>query len=117
MTSYITKGDFYTSSEFVVMNPDTWDRMLPEDQVEMEKLMGERMAEQAAQVYDEDGIQGWTSAKEAGVEIYELDEEELAEWERRITHLYEEWVEEMDKRGFPGRDMYEESIRLRDEGE
>ena len=117
VTRYITRGDFYTSSEFVVMNPDTWDRILPEDQIEMETLMGERLAEQAAKVYDEDGIQGWEAAKEAGVEIYELNEEELAEWENRITHLYEEWVEEMDMRGFPGRELYEESIRLRDEGE
>lgn len=117
VTNYITKGNFSTSSLFVVMNPDTWARILPEDQEAIQALMGELMAMKAAELYDIDGEEGWEAAIAAGIEIYEISESELDVWKAPLEPLYEAWVEEMEAQGLPGRAVYEEAVRLRDQGE
>lgn len=117
VTGYITKGDFYTSSLFVVINPNTWSQIAEEDQVAIEELMGEAMALKAGEIYDEDGEGGWNAAREGGIEIYEISDEELDTWKAPLEHLNEEWVEEMEAQGLPGQAIFDEAIRLRDQGE
>lgn len=115
--NYITKGDFYTSSLMVVINENTWNQITPEDQAVIEDLMGEEMALLAGETYDKDGDEGWAAAEEAGIDIYELSDEELEEWEKPLQSVADEWVEEMEGQGLPGKDLYEAAKELRDQGE
>jgi TRAP-type C4-dicarboxylate transport system substrate-binding protein len=117
VTNYITKGNFYTSSIFVVINPATWSKISEEDQAVIEEIIGENMANKAAELYNVDADGGWESASQAGIEIYEIPGGELSSWQAPLEHLYEKWVNEMDAEGLPGSEIYEEAIRLRDLGE
>jgi TRAP-type transport system periplasmic protein len=117
VTGYITKGNFYTSSLFVVMNPTTWEQISPKDQEAIEGLMGEKMAMEAGKLYDIDGEAGWTAAEEAGIEIYEIPDEEMDKWKKPLEPMYDKWLEDMDGNGIPAQEILDEAIRLVDEGE
>lgn len=117
VVNYITKGDLYTSSLMVVMNEDTWDRISPEDQEVIEELMGEEMALLAGETYDKDGEEGFKAAEKAGIEIYELSEEEKAEWMKPLESIADKWVEQMEQQGLPGREIYEAAVELSNQGE
>ncbi len=114
---YITKGDFYTSSLMVVINENTWNQISPEDQEIIEELMGEEMALLAGQTYDKDGDDGWAAAEESGIEVYELSDVEREEWAKPLESVANEWVEEMEGLGLPGKDIYEAVVELRNQGE
>jgi TRAP-type C4-dicarboxylate transport system substrate-binding protein len=115
VTKYITKGDFYTSSLFMVMNAKTWDSISPEDQRTIDELMGESLATKAGAVYDEDGELGWKQAIDAGIEVYELSDDEKAEWEKALQPVYSKWIHEMEAKGLPGKEVYEEAVRLKNQ--
>ncbi|MFC0560521.1 TRAP transporter substrate-binding protein [Halalkalibacter alkalisediminis] len=117
VTNYITKGNFYTSSIFVVINPNTWSKISQEDQAAIEEIIGEVMATKAAELYNVDANGGWDSAKEAGIEVFEITEEEFGKWKTPLEPLYDKWVNEMEAKGLPGKEIYEEAVRLRDQGE
>ncbi|RKL67083.1 TRAP transporter substrate-binding protein [Salipaludibacillus neizhouensis] len=116
VTNYITKGNFYTSSIFVVINPNTWSEISQEDQTAIEEIIGEGMATKAAELYNVDADGGWDTATEAGIDIYEIPEEDLAIWKKPLEPLYEKWIEEMEEEGLPGKEVYDEAVRLRDQG-
>jgi TRAP-type C4-dicarboxylate transport system substrate-binding protein len=117
VTKHILRGNFYTSSLFVVIHPDTWNKISPEDQQAIEQLIGKEMAMKAAEIYDMDGDLGWEAARQAGIDIYELSDEEVREWRKPLEHIAEQWIEEMEQKGLPGRQIYEEAIKIRDQGE
>jgi len=117
VVNYITKGNFYTSSLMVVINEDTWNSISEDDQEEIEQLMGEEMALLAAKMYDKDGEEGWQAAKESNIEIYELSENEIAEWSKPLEPIAENWVDEINAMGLPGTEIYEAALELRDERE
>lgn len=117
VTNYITKGNFYTSSIFVVINPTTWSKISEEDKAAIEEIIGEPMSQKAAELYNVDAEGGWDEAAEKGIEVYEIPEDELGNWKTPLEHLYEKWVNEMEEKGLPGRDIYEEAVQLRDRGE
>ncbi len=113
VTNYITRGSFYTSSIFVVMNPDTWNKISPEDQEKIQELF-EKYGKIAAEQYVLDENKGWAAAEEAGIEIFEITADELEKWTTPIEHLNDAWVEEMNGKGLPGTEVLEEALRLRD---
>ncbi|UOE56839.1 TRAP transporter substrate-binding protein [Bacillus sp. CMF12] len=115
VTKYITKGDFYTSSLFMVMNAKTWENISLEDQKTIENLMGESVAMKAGAIYDEDGELGWKQAEDAGIEVYELSDNEKAEWEKALQPVYSKWIDEMEAKGLPGKEIYEEAVRLKNQ--
>lgn len=108
VTDYILKGDLMTVGLFAVMNEDSWNNLSPEDQEIIEGFIGEKAAIQAAEIYDADGEAGWEQVKEKGkIEVYELSNEEKAEWENVFTPLYEEWIKNAEDQGLPGQEVYD----------
>lgn len=51
-------------------------------------------------------------AKKKGNNFIELTVEETAKWREAIKPVHERWVEEMEKKGLPGKKVYEEAKRL-----
>lgn len=79
--------------------------------------MGEKMAMEAGKLYDIDGEAGWTAAEEAGIEIYEIPDEEMDKWKKPLEPMYDKWLEDMDGNGIPAQEILDEAMRLVDEGE
>jgi TRAP-type C4-dicarboxylate transport system substrate-binding protein len=51
-------------------------------------------------------------AKKKGNKFIDLTEEETEKWRAAVKPVHEKWVEDMEKKGLPGRKVYEEAKRL-----
>jgi len=115
--NYVTIGDFYVSTLFVVMNLNSWNKISAEDQQIIEMLIGRHMSEKAAAAYDAGAQLGLNACVDAGVEIYTLPSNELARWKEAVSHLNEEWANEMEDKGLPGEGVYNEAVYLAGESD
>ncbi len=109
---YATVGNFYSTTMFVVMNEDVWDKLSEEDQKTIEKLTGEKMAEKTGEVFDQFGHEAIEQAKEKGIEIYELTDSDLKEWKKYIDPTIEKWIKNADDKGLPGQEVYDRAEEL-----
>lgn len=109
---YATVGNFYSTTMFVVMNEDVFNSLSTEDQETIKELTGERMAEKTGEVFDQFGLDAIEQAKEKGVEIYELSDEELAEWSEYINPTIENWINNVEEKGLPGQELYDRAVEL-----
>ncbi|GAB3063882.1 TRAP transporter substrate-binding protein [Virgibacillus ainsalahensis] len=114
VTKYITMGDFWTQSLYGVFNNATWDSISPGDQEVIEGMIGEEMAIKAGQVYDADSEAGMEMAIEEGVEIIELSDDEMAEWETALEPMVQEWIDDMESQGLPGQEVYDAALKARE---
>lgn len=109
---YATVGNFYSTTMFVVMNEDIWNELSEEDQTTIKDLSGEKMAERTGEVFDQFGLDAVDQAKEKGVEVYELSDDELAEWSEYINPTIENWIESVEEKGLPGQEVYDRAVEL-----
>src|SRR5690606_34511144 len=86
---YATVGNFYMTTFFVTMNENSWNELGEENQAAIKELVGEKMAAKAGTNFDEVGQRAIEKAKEKGVEIYELSDDEMAEWSTFINPTVE----------------------------
>lgn len=97
---------------FVVMNEGIWDDLSEEDQGAIEELSGEKMAAQTGEIFDEYGQEAVEDAKEKGVKITELSEEELEEWNEFIDPTIDKWIDDLEGKGLPGQEIYDRAVEL-----
>ncbi|MUK90818.1 TRAP transporter substrate-binding protein [Ornithinibacillus sp. L9] len=110
--NYATVGNFYSTTMFVVMNKDAFNSLSEEDQATIQELTGEKMANKTGEVFDQFGNEAVEQAKEKGVEIYELTEDELAEWSEYINPTIENWIHNVEEKGLPGQEVYDRAVEL-----
>lgn len=55
-------------------------------------------------------VEAWKLAEEAGMEIYDVSDEVVAEVKSRLTPLTEKWLEEQEKAGYPAREIYKQFL-------
>lgn len=112
VTQYTTELGILASTFALFMNKDTYDS-LPEDlQKVIDDNTGLELARQGGILWDADEEETRERAIKAGVEVVELDEEELARWKEATRPVLEAWLERMDARGLPGQQMLEDAQRL-----
>jgi TRAP-type C4-dicarboxylate transport system substrate-binding protein len=51
-------------------------------------------------------------AKKKGNNFIELTQEETDKWRTAVKPVHEKWVEDMEKKGLPGRRVFEEAKKL-----
>lgn len=112
VVNYVTVGNFYATTMFVVMNEDLFNSMSEEDQQTILDLAGERMVESTGDVFDQVGQEAIEQAKEKGIEFYELSDEELDEWKEYINPTIDNWIKKVEDRGLPGQKVYDRAIEL-----
>lgn len=109
---YATVGNFYSTTMFVVMNETIWNELSEEDQAAIKDATGEKMAIKTGEAFDAFGQMAIEDAKEKGVEIYELTEQELAEWSEYINPTIENWINNVGDKGLPGQEVYDRAVEL-----
>jgi len=112
VVKYITVGNFYVATFFVVMNHDSWNKLSAKDQKIIEGLIGSRMSQTAGTAYDKGATAGLKTAQEAGLEIYTLPAGELAKWKQALAGIHQKWVANMEAKGLPGKKVYDEAVKL-----
>jgi TRAP-type transport system periplasmic protein len=110
--NYATVGNFYSTTMFVVINEDVFNSLSEKDQATLKELTGEKMATKTGEIFDQYGSEAVEQAKEKGIEIYELSEDELSEWKEYINPTIENWINNVEEKGLPGQKVYDRAVEL-----
>lgn len=112
VTSYITMIHLYNLMFFVVMNLDTWNALPPDIQKIFDEV-SEEQVKKAGEIWDKNEVEDAALVeKEYDMEIIRLSPEEKARWEEIITQVRDEKVAEVEAKGLPAREMFDEILRL-----
>ncbi|GAA0440326.1 C4-dicarboxylate TRAP transporter substrate-binding protein [Lentibacillus halophilus] len=112
VVDYATIGNFYSTTMFVVMNQGVWDDLSKKNQEAINELTGKRMAEKTGERFDQFGKDAVKQAKDKGVEIYELSDDELNNWKEYIEPTIQNWIDDVEDRGLPGQKVYDRAVEL-----
>lgn len=104
--NYGTRCDCYVAAQYLVMNLDQWNSLTPDTQQVLLDL-GREYSLVAAEVYDQAYVTVLEKAIDEGVEIYELPEDELANWQEIGQQVTDEWIAAREAEGVPAQDMYD----------
>jgi TRAP-type C4-dicarboxylate transport system substrate-binding protein len=112
-TGYRTACNCYTGAFVLVMNQGSWDRLSPAQQEAISGLsgpeLGMRLAERHQSAADEVADEYWP---EHGVETVDLSDEELDRWRDAVQPVFDQWVDEREADGVPGRQMADRLFEL-----
>lgn len=114
---YVTYGNFNGNLFFMVMNKNSWNKVPAEDQKIIEGMIGVPMAQKAGEAYDKQAELAEKEAKEAGIEFITLPDEELKKFKDGAKVVSENWIKDMEAKGVPGQEIYDEFVGLVQGGE
>jgi len=103
VTDYIT-ADFsaaYTTSFFVVMNKDKWNS-LPDDVKKTIKEINKEWVKKHGEAWDTSDMIGIRFFLNQGGQIIGLDDEESLRWKKAVAPIAEEYIAELNQKGFNG---------------
>lgn len=101
-----TKCDCYVAAQYLVVNLDSWNQLTPDAQQVMLDL-GREHSMLAAEVYDAAYVAISEKAVTEGIEIYELPEDELANWQTVGQQVTDDWIAAREAEGVPAQEMYD----------
>jgi TRAP-type C4-dicarboxylate transport system substrate-binding protein len=107
-----TVANIFVMTSGLVMNLNTWNSLSPGDQKIMDELTGLRMAEQSGEAFDRYAAIAQEEAKKAGAEIYQLPPAEKKVWMEKAQPVNEAWIADMEKKGLPGKKVFQEAVSL-----
>jgi len=117
VTDYLTLTPFlYNTLFFITINLDTWNSLSPDVQVAIEEVSEQYFEQVAMGLWD---MQNETALKwaveETKQEIITLTEQEQQLWMELIEPIQDEYIDSMDKLGYPGQEILDSVKALADE--
>lgn len=108
VVSYATDTPFLYNIVFMqIMNKDTWDS-LPADVQKVFEELNDKWALQYGKLRAEYTRKGLEYAKkEHGLEVIDLSREQDEKWQQIIRPVVNEWIQEKEEKGMPGKKMVE----------
>lgn len=110
--AYMSMGNFFVNTQSVAINDASWAKISSEDQKVIQDLSGKRMAQITGKNFDTEGKAGFEAAVAGGVQIIELSEEELQNWRDAVSDLNSQWIADMNSKGLPGQEVFDEALTL-----
>lgn len=105
--AYGTQCNCYVAAQYLVVNQATWDGLTPDTQQVLLDL-GRQYSMQAAEVYDQAYATVFQKALDEGIEIYELPDDELANWHDFGMQVTDEWIAAREAEGVPAQQMFDD---------
>ena len=112
VTKYHTMTNFAVAGFLVAMNKKSFNKLPADVQKVIMDNSGLEMAAISGKAYDKAGQFGIGMAKKAGNEFYTLPSAEKKQWIETTSPVIEEWVEVMEKKGLPGKEVLEYAMKL-----
>lgn len=109
---YVTVGDFYMTTFYSVMNQKNWESLSDKMKDHMNEVKGRHMAKFAGNVIDERSEEAVQVAEKAEAGFYDLSEDELEGWKEKMNPVIEDWIEDKESKGLPGKEIYHRSLEL-----
>jgi TRAP-type C4-dicarboxylate transport system substrate-binding protein len=105
--NYGTVCDCYVAAQYLVVNLDAWNSLTADAQQVISEL-GREYSMVAAEVYDEAYTTVFQKAIDEGIEIYELPEDEYANWLEIGQQVTDEWIANLEAEGIPAQQMFDD---------
>lgn len=112
VTKYHTSNDFTTISFFHVMNKKKWDSLPSDIQKIIDEISGMTGAILASKPWDVAAANDKIATKKQGHSLYTMPSEEVEKWREIVKPLWDEWAEDMESKGLPGREILEDTLKL-----
>jgi TRAP-type C4-dicarboxylate transport system substrate-binding protein len=96
----------YTSSFFVVMNKDKWNALSPEIRKIIEEINSEWVVKHG-EAWDTSDMIGIRYLLDQGGEMIGQDAKEAARWKAAVQPVVDDYVKELDSKGFKGKEIVE----------
>lgn len=110
VTKYATIADIVTWPLMIVMNKDKWES-LPKDVKELiDSTTGLKMSTNAGRDFDNIEVPFRARALKKGINEIILSPSELAKMKESTLPLREEWVKDMEAKGFPARKILDTAL-------
>jgi TRAP-type transport system periplasmic protein len=108
VVDYVTESSSiaYTSSFYVVMNKDKWQK-IPADLQEIIMEINQEWIGKHGRAWDESDKIGLDYFKSLGHEVISLSDAEAARWKTTIEPVIETYTEKMNEKGFDGKKIVE----------
>lgn len=106
VTDYVTAAfsAAYTTSFFVVMNKDKWNSLPAVVKDVIEEINAE-WAVKHGKAWDSSDMAGIQFILSRGNNIIGIDSEEAARWKQAVKPIIDDYVKELDQKGFDGREI------------
>jgi TRAP-type C4-dicarboxylate transport system substrate-binding protein len=111
LLKYGTEADFYTMTMMVVMNKKKWDSMPDDVKKVIDDTTGMAMSVEAGKVYDMTNEPMKKLCIKKGMQVIELPESEKKKLEALTIPLRNEWIQDMEKRGLPGKAVLDAALQ------
>ncbi|OLO26613.1 hypothetical protein BTR23_22590 [Alkalihalophilus pseudofirmus] len=112
---YITNLPTSTATQAVVMNADKWNSLSPELQQQFSDIFNPNIEELINKGYAQgmkDSLESIRAEVEGKGEIIELSDEEVARFLEPARVVWDEWIEEANKRGFDGEELMQGFLEI-----
>jgi len=111
---YHTEVGVSRGAVYAFFNRSTWDKFTPEEQDKLEWILGNRMqyATNVAATSSMIRVQDEFILPEQGHELIELSKEDKATMSERFSPMWDEWAEQVEAIGYPGKDILRDAVRL-----
>ena len=105
VTNYVTVTPFlYNMLFFLTINLDLWNSFPEEIRLKIEQVNEQIFEEVAAGRWDSQNREALQYAREKGVELISLSEEETRLWLERLKAVQDHYVRKMEEKNLPGRE-------------
>ena len=94
----------YTTSFFVVMNKDKWNSLPPKVQKTIEEINAEWVVKHG-EAWDTSDMIGLKYLLEQGGQIIGQDSKESARWKAAVAPIVDQYVKDLDKKGYNGKEI------------
>ncbi|MFO7600402.1 MAG: TRAP transporter substrate-binding protein [Candidatus Desulfacyla sp.] len=112
LLKYGTEADFYTMTMMAVMNKKKYDSLPDNVKKAIDETTGMVMSEEAGRVYDAVRPVMRKLCMDKGMEAIQISPEESDRLKALSMPLRDEWVEEMNKKGLPGKAVLDAAVKL-----
>jgi TRAP-type C4-dicarboxylate transport system substrate-binding protein len=107
VTEYLTLTPFlYNTLFFITMNLDKWNSLPPDIQKSIEEVNNKFFEEVAIGLWDKqnEAALKW-AVEEKGMKVIKLPEEEANRWKELVRPIQDEFVKNMNEKGFQGQQI------------
>jgi TRAP-type C4-dicarboxylate transport system substrate-binding protein len=105
VTKYTSVVNIFPVTFGIFMNKKKWDSLPPDIQRLIDDNIGEKQFVLAGQRMDEADHRSRTFCVEKGMKVYTLPEQEKARWKERVRPHLDKWVQDMESKGLPGKEV------------
>jgi TRAP-type C4-dicarboxylate transport system substrate-binding protein len=112
VTKFHTETTLHEPILAMMMNKQSYAKLSPDLQKVIDANSGDGLAKEFGKRWEHDDKPGIAKAKKQGDEIIQVPEDEQARWRKATQPVYDNWIMEMDGKGYSGSELVEDAQQL-----